>query len=91
MDALPRTDLTLADPALGPLPAYRARLQEGALAADPAQAQVAENLQELWFRLRGYDPQPATAAKPGLFGRLLRRRGAEDGVLSAPMGLYIVG
>ncbi|MCX7375049.1 MAG: cell division protein ZapE, partial [Alphaproteobacteria bacterium] len=33
----------------------------------------------------------ATAAKPGLFGRLLRRRGAEDGVLSAPMGLYIVG
>jgi len=91
MDALPQFDLTIADPAQGPLPAYRARLREGALAADPAQAQVAETLQELWFRLRGYDPQPQAAAKPGLFSRLLRRRGAEDGVLAAPVGLYLVG
>jgi cell division protein ZapE len=90
MDTLPRS-LALANPAQGPLPAYRAAVREGALAPDPAQAQVAETLQELWFRLRGYDPAPLAAAPGGLLGRLVRRRRAEDGVRAAPVGLYIVG
>ncbi|MDW8315461.1 MAG: cell division protein ZapE [Rhodovarius sp.] len=90
MDALPHRDPLAPDLTEGPLPAYRARVREGALAADPAQAQVAETLQELWFRLRGYDPAPP-APRGGILARLWRRRGAEDGVLAAPVGLYIVG
>jgi cell division protein ZapE len=76
----------------GPLPAYRARVAEGALHADPAQAHAAETLQNLWRILRGYDPQPAAPAPRGLFGRLFKRG---SGDLAAPPGtpegLYLVG
>ncbi len=78
----------------GPLPAYRARVAEGALQADPAQAHAAETLQNLWRILRGYDPQPTQPAPRGLLGRLFgAKRGSGD--LAAPPGtpegLYLVG
>jgi cell division protein ZapE len=76
----------------GPLQAYRARVAEGALHADPAQAHAAETLQNLWRILRGYDPQPAAPAPRGLFGRLFKR-GSGDLAAPAgtPEGLYLVG
>lgn len=78
----------------GPLPAYRARVAEGLLHADPAQAHAAETLQNLWRILRGYDPQPTLSAPRGLIGRLFGgKRGSGD--LAAPPGtpegLYLVG
>jgi cell division protein ZapE len=78
----------------GPLPAYRARVAEGALRADPAQAHAAETLQNLWRMLRGYDPHPTAPAPRGLIGRLFgAKRGSGD--LAAPPGtpegLYLVG
>ncbi len=78
----------------GPLPAYRARVAEGLLHADPAQAHAAETLQNLWRILGGYDPQPALTAPRGLLGRLFGgKRGSGD--LAAPPGtpegLYLVG
>lgn len=71
----------------GPLPLYRAKLAAGEIAPDPAQALVAERLQNLWWRLRDYDP-PSSAAH-GVFSRLWPRHGAEH----APTqnGLYIAG
>lgn len=80
----------------GPLPAYRARVAEGVLRPDPAQAHAAEVLQGLWQRMRGYDPAPAVprAAPRGLLGKLFgARKGSGD--LAAPSGtpegLYLVG
>jgi cell division protein ZapE len=79
----------------GPLPAYRARVSGGLLAADPAQAHAAEALQDLWRRTRGYDPDPELPEPGGFFARFLRRRKSEDEQASAPpgtpMGLYLVG
>ncbi|MBS0639068.1 MAG: AFG1 family ATPase [Proteobacteria bacterium] len=73
----------------GPLPAYRALVATGALDADSAQEAAAEKLQDLWERLRGYDPRPnPEPVTPGFIGRLLRRRHAEEYV---PEGLYLVG
>ncbi len=74
----------------GPLAAYRARLAEGVLATDPAQALLAERLQDLWARLRNYDPQPQPASN-GLLARFLRRKPAEGAPEERPHGLYIVG
>ena len=73
----------------GPLTAYRARLASGELSTDPAQAVAAERLQDLWTKLRGYDPssQPEHA---GFVGRLFRRR-AVDEAPAGPNGLYLVG
>lgn len=88
MDSLPVPLALAPDPARGPMPTYRARIASGQYAADPAQALIMENLQELWFRLRGYAPKPA---ETGLLARLFRKRGAEDGAAHAPIGLYIVG
>ncbi len=76
-------------PSAGPLPAYRRRLADGALQTDPAQAVAAERLQDLWVKLRGYDPPPH-AGRAGFIGRLLRRR-AVDEAPSGPSGLYLVG
>ena len=45
----------------GPLPAFRALVAAGELAPDPSQELVAERLQALWERLRGYDPPPRPA------------------------------
>ena len=76
-------------PAVGPLPAYRSRLASGALSTDPAQAAAAERLQDLWVKLRGYDPPPAPNGN-GFMARLLRRR-AVDEAPQGPNGLYLVG
>ncbi|WP_027285021.1 cell division protein ZapE [Rubritepida flocculans] len=89
----------------GPLPAYRARVEAGALRPDPAQAHAAELLQGLWQRLRGYAPPPLApaSARSGLLGKLFglkngpakpARKGSGD--LAAPppgtpQGLYLVG
>jgi cell division protein ZapE len=72
----------------GPLPAYQDLIANGSLAADPAQAMAVERLQDLWERLRDYDPKPVPAAGGGLLSRLLRRRHAEE---YEPTGLYLVG
>ncbi len=76
----------------GPLPAYRARLGRGLLAADPSQQMAAERLQDLWIRLRGYDPEPhpATASK-GLLARFFRRTPTEGANEARANGLYLVG
>ena len=74
----------------GPVFAYRARVAEGSLAHDPAQALAAEALQSLWVRLRGHDPQPPKPESPGLLSRLFRRAPARE-ANEAPRGLYLVG
>jgi cell division protein ZapE len=80
-------------PGGGPLAAYRARIAEGHLARDAAQAMAAETLQDLWLRLRGYDPHPEAPPdqRRGLLRRLLRRRPADEAMPHAPQGVYLVG
>ncbi|MDD2705414.1 MAG: cell division protein ZapE [Acidocella sp.] len=73
----------------GVIPAYRARIAAGTLAYDPAQALAAEHLQDLWAKLRGYNPSPKTPAN-GWVGKLLRRKQVDE-VQDHPNGLYIVG
>jgi len=73
----------------GPLAAYRARLADGALSTDPSQAMAAERLQDLWAKLRGYDPPPQPE-RSGFINRLLRRRPVDDAPVG-PDGLYLVG
>ena len=68
---------------------YRARIASGQIVSDPAQARSAERLQELWARLRGYDPHPK-AAPNGWVGRLLQRRQVDEAG-QHPNGLYLVG
>lgn len=76
----------------GPLPAYRARVAAGQLVADQAQAFAAETLQDLWRRLRGYDPHPeAPEEGSGFLSRFFRRRSAEVAPEATPHGLYLVG
>jgi cell division protein ZapE len=87
MDALPHNPVSF-----GPLPAYRAKVAAGELAADEAQQLVVERLQALWARLRGYDPgiiRPDNGG--GLLSRLWRRRPAEGADEDRPHGLYLVG
>ncbi|HZH46868.1 MAG TPA: cell division protein ZapE [Roseococcus sp.] len=76
----------------GPLALYRARVDAGALRADPAQAHAAELLQGLWVRLRGYDPQRGPAQRR-MLSRLFGRRGSGDlgAPEASPHGLYLVG
>jgi cell division protein ZapE len=85
MDAAPNP------PALsvGPLPAYRALVAEGTLVSDPAQAVAAERLQALWFKLRGYDPQPRQ--KSTSLWRMLRRKPVDEAPTDYFGGLYLVG
>jgi cell division protein ZapE len=73
---------------LGPLPVYQEMIANGSLAPDPAQAMAVDRLQDLWERLRGYDPEPVPTAGGGFLSRLMRRRHAEEYV---PTGLYLVG
>jgi cell division protein ZapE len=73
----------------GPLPAYREKLARGELTTDPAQAVAAERLQDLWTKLRGYDP-PLQPDRTGFVSRLLRRR-AVDEAPAGLNGLYLVG
>lgn len=87
MDASPPP---LAEDPRGPVFAYRARVAQGLLAFDPAQAAAAETLQALWVRLRGYDPRPVPSEASGLLSRLFRRipgREAPEPI----RGLYLVG
>ena len=74
----------------GPLGAYRALVGRGALTADAAQRLAVERLQDLWVKLRGYDPPPRSD-QGGLLSRLFRRRPAEGAPDSRPSGLYLVG
>jgi len=70
----------------GPLPAFRAMVAAGALASDASQERIAERLQALWSRLRGYDPSPHGTNGNRFLTRLLRRSEPDP-----PRGLYIVG
>ena len=74
----------------GPLVAYRALVSAGELAADPAQALAAERLQDLWIKLRGYDP-PLRPSQGGFLSRLLRLKPTEEAGEDRPNGLYLVG
>jgi cell division protein ZapE len=74
----------------GPLGAYRALLTAGSLKTDPSQALAVERLQDLWSKLRGYDPPPRPEAA-NFLGRLLRLRPAEWAPDERPNGLYLVG
>ncbi|MCW5773239.1 MAG: AFG1 family ATPase [Rhodospirillaceae bacterium] len=67
----------------GPLSAYRARVEAGALTGDPAQELAAEKLQSLANALKGYRPRQPGSWKER-FG--LARRAEEP-----PAGLYIFG
>lgn len=69
--------------------AYRARVAEGGLKYDPVQANAVEHLQDLWAKLRGYNPNPSLPPN-GWFARMLRRKPVDD-VQDHPNGLYIVG
>lgn len=85
-------DATIADLDLrqGPLPAYRVRVASGVLAADPSQRLAAERLQDLWVKLRGYDPPPRSAPN-GFLSRLLRRKPVDEVGQGRANGLYLAG
>ena len=73
----------------GVISAYRARIAAGSITFDPAQGSVAERLQDLWGKLRGYNPYPKKPPN-GWVGRLLHRKQVDD-MQDHPNGLYIVG
>jgi cell division protein ZapE len=75
----------------GPLPAYRARVAAGTLRPDPAQELAAETLQDLWRRLRGYDPPPEAPEQGGFLARFFRRKPVDEAPEGSPQGLYLVG
>ncbi len=75
----------------GPLPRYRALVASGDLSADSAQAFVAETLQDLWRRLRGYDPSPDAPEATGWLARVFRRKPVDEAPEGTPQGLYLVG
>ncbi len=81
--------LQTAATAPGVIPEYRARIAAGAIISDPAQARAAEALQNLWTKLRHYDPQPRAPAN-GWMGRFRHRKQVEE-AQDHPHGLYIVG
>jgi cell division protein ZapE len=73
----------------GVMPLYRARIAAGEIESDPAQAAAAERLQDLWSKLRGYNPHPAKPPN-GWVGKLLHRKQVEE-LEDHPNGLYLVG
>ncbi len=79
-----------AAPPTGPLPAYRALIASGALTADDSQRAAAEHLQDLFAKLRGYNPPPRPNGG-NVISRLLRLRPAEGAPDARPNGLYVVG
>jgi len=71
----------------GPMARYRARLAEGALTSDPAQALAVEKLQLLHQRLVGYSP-----ARPKKVARGFLGFGRKAAKADAPLnGLYLFG
>ncbi|MCI0754405.1 cell division protein ZapE [Teichococcus vastitatis] len=94
MDGPTKPALHSAATSEGPLPAYRARVAAGDLRSDPAQAQAAEILQDLWRRTRGYEPRrevPTSEPGSGFMSRFFRRKPVEEAPGNAPQGLYLVG
>ena len=89
MDDLSAPRLAAPELASGPLAAYRAQRSAGRLATDPAQALAAERLQDLWEKLRAYDPM--ASAPSGRLARFLRRKPTEGAPEERPHGLYLVG
>ena len=89
MDA-PTTPTSTPGPRAGPLHAYRTLVDQGTLLPDAAQRLAAERLQDLWVKLRGYDPSPR-AASGSLLTRFWRRRPTEGAPDDRPNGLYLVG
>ncbi len=73
----------------GVIPSYRARVSAGEITHDPAQAHAAAQLQNLWAKLRGYNPMPK-APPNGWLGKLLHRKPVDEAG-QHPNGLYIVG
>ena len=73
----------------GVMPLYRARIAAGEIESDPAQAAAAERLQDLWSKLRGYNPHPAKPPN-GWVGKLLHRKQVEE-LEDHPNGVYLVG
>jgi cell division protein ZapE len=73
----------------GVIPIYRARIAAGEIEFDPAQAAAAERLQDLWAKLRGYNPHPAKPPN-GWVGKLLHRKQVDE-LEDHPNGLYLVG
>src|SRR4051812_22663709 len=86
MDSLPPETALNA----GPLFAYRASRAAGELVPDPAQELAAERLQDLWVKLRGYDPPPRPI-QSGFLSRLLRLKPTDEAGEDRPNGLYLVG
>ncbi len=82
--------IDVEEPHLGPLPAYRALLAKAELKPDQAQELAAERLQDLWRKLRNYDPK-APSGEPGLLGRFFRRKSFDEAPEDHPNGLYLVG
>ncbi len=70
----------------GPMPRYRALIDDGAIHADPAQRLVVEKLQLLHMHLVSYDP-----AKPKRFGRALFGWGREKIAQEPVTGVYMYG
>ncbi|HUF57477.1 MAG TPA: cell division protein ZapE, partial [Thermohalobaculum sp.] len=70
----------------GPMPRYRALVQEGAIRADPAQRAAVEKLHLLHVRLREHDPTKRTRVSLGWLG--FGRREEPEHDLG---GLYVYG
>jgi cell division protein ZapE len=83
-------DGSAASSRTGPLPAYRALLASGVLTADDSQLAAAERLQDLFAKLRGYNPPPRVNGG-NVISRLLRLRPAEGAPDARANGLYLVG
>jgi len=71
----------------GPMSRYRARVAEGRLSADPAQALAVEKLQLMHQRLIGYSPRRPKKVSRGLLG--FGRKAAKPDVTLT--GLYLYG
>jgi cell division protein ZapE len=80
--------LSIPSHRIGPYPVYQAMIGAGTLEPDPAQDMAVDRLQDLWERLRGYDPSAFTGESVGFLTRIMRRRHAEEYI---PTGLYLVG
>jgi cell division protein ZapE len=89
-DAMPGPPASISHPE-GPLPALRALVAAGRIAADPAQELAAEKLQDLWRRTCGYDPGVEPPDTGGFLSRFFRRKAVEEAPSGTPMGLYLVG